>query len=78
LKHGELISREQRTTYGNTETLVDAITGETVYHGPMSAVTGPVIVRWCEACGEVEQDGFLALMDMDCPKCNRLWDERDA
>lgn len=75
MKHGELISREQRTTYGKSETLADATTGEIVYSGPMSAVTGPVIVRFCGDCGEIESDGFLALMDMACPKCNRMWEE---
>lgn len=72
--HGEVLSREQRTTRAPDTVLVDGA-GNEVFRGPLSSVTRPVETRHCNDCGPVEADGIAELIvaESQCPKCGLSW-----
>lgn len=75
MKHGQMINREQRTTYGKMETLVDATTGKTIYRGPLCSSSQTVTTYHCDNCGPVEVDFFGLIVHRDaCPNCGKEWE----
>jgi hypothetical protein len=80
-KHGQErnLGRIQKT--GKPVVFTDATTGEVVYSGPMSAMEGPTVERFCAKCRrwhKAEMVLALFLGAIGCPDCGTAWDDKGA